>query len=98
MNLKTGILLILFCVLLGGIVVGQRLQIRSVAFDAGQHERELRETEKRNLVLRVQRSRKADPSQMMQRVREAGISLLPPEQKEAPKAEADKGKTKEGKG
>jgi len=98
MNLKTGILLILFCVLLGGIVVGQRLQIRSVAFEAGQDERELRAVEKQNLVLKVDRARKGDPTEMMNRVREAGIPLLPPEQKEAPKPEADKGKKKEGKG
>lgn len=98
MNLKTGILLILFCVLLGGVIVGQRLQIRSVAFEAGQAERELRQTEKQNLVLRVQQSRKSDPTEMMKRVREAGIPLIPPELKDVPQPEADKGKKKDGKG
>ena len=34
MNLKTGILIVIFCVSLGGVIVGQRLQIRSVGFEA----------------------------------------------------------------
>lgn len=88
MNLKTGILLILFGVLLAAVVVGQRLQTRSVAFEAGQAERELRAVEKQNLVLRVERARKSDPTEMMRRVREAGIPLLPPEQKDPAPSEA----------
>lgn len=92
MNLKTGILLILFCVALGGVIVGQRLQVRSVAFEAGQFERELREVEKQNLVLRVELARKSDPTAMMGRVRKEGIRLLPPEQKDAPPAEVKKGR------
>jgi hypothetical protein len=98
MNLKTGILLILFGVLLGGVVVGQRLQIRSVAFEAGQVEREVRAAQKQNLVLRVERTRKSDPTWMMARVREAGIPLLPPEQKVVPVAPQDGARRKEGKG
>ncbi|MBX3473619.1 MAG: hypothetical protein KF754_04490 [Planctomycetes bacterium] len=90
MNLKTGILLILFGVLLAAVVVGQRLQTRSVAFEAGAAERELRLVQKQNLVLRVERARKSDPTEMMRRVREAGIPLLPPEVKEAPPAQVEK--------
>ena len=84
MNLKTGILLIVFAVALGGVIVGQRLQIRSVAFEAGQVEKEVRTAEKDNLVLRVERTRKSDPYDMIRRVRECGINVLPPEQKDPP--------------
>lgn len=94
MNLKTGILLILFCVALGAIIVGQRLQIRSVAFQAGEVERDLRKTEEQNRVLKLELARMRDPVAMMQRVRDAGIPLLPPEVKEQPVVAARTGGTR----
>ena len=48
MNLKTGVLLILFGVALASVVVGQRLMIRSVSFDSGQMTRELSDIKEQN--------------------------------------------------
>jgi len=86
MNLKTGILLIVFCVALGGVIVGQRLKIRSVAFESGQLEREVRQSKERNRVLSVELARKSDPLAMVLRVREAGLNILPPDQEDPPPA------------
>lgn len=79
MNLQTGVIVILFCVALGAVVVGQRLQVRSVGFDAGKLDKELRILEEERRVLQVELARKRDPSAMIERVRAAGLSLLPPE-------------------
>jgi hypothetical protein len=79
MNLKTGILIVLVCVALGAIIVGQRLQIRSIGFEAGQLDVELRELQEKHRVQRVELAHKRDPARIMRHVREAGIELLPPE-------------------
>jgi hypothetical protein len=78
-NLKTGIIAILFCVALAAVIVGQRVQTRSVGFEAAQHSRELRELQEQYRVLKSERARKGDPVEMIRRVREEGIKLLPPE-------------------
>jgi hypothetical protein len=90
-NLKTGIMLILFCVALGGVIVGQRLQIRSVAFDAGALEKDLGVQREQQRVLGVELARKCDPKSMMVKVREAGLNLIPPD-KPDPVPEAPKGR------
>jgi hypothetical protein len=79
MNLKTGILLIIFCVALGAVIVGQRLQIRSVAFEAGAMEKELQLVREKNLVLAVELTRNTNPELMLERVRQHGLNLLPPD-------------------
>lgn len=79
MNLKTGILFVVFCVALGGVIVGQRLQIRSVGFDAAQDDRELRTLQEDRRVLMLDLAAKRDPARMMRAAREAGLALLPPE-------------------
>ncbi len=79
MNLKTGIIAILFCVGLAAVVVGQRVQVRSVGFEAAQYSRELRDLQEQHRVLKSERARKGDPTEMIRRVRSEGINLLPPE-------------------
>jgi hypothetical protein len=79
MNLKTGIIAILFCVGLAAVVVGQRVQIRSVGFEAAQYNHELHELEEEHRVLKSERARMGDPTEMIRRVRAEGIGLLPPE-------------------
>lgn len=88
MNLKTGILLIMFCVALGGVIVGQRLQIRSVAFEVGATESELRLVSETNRVLGVELTTKCNPEEMFKRVRESGLNLLPPDKPDPPKKKA----------
>jgi hypothetical protein len=79
MNTKTGILFVIFCVALASIVVGQRVQIRSVSFEAAQLHRELGELQERQRVLSGERANRANPAEMFRRVRAEGINLLPPE-------------------
>jgi hypothetical protein len=79
MNLKTGIILIMFCVALGGVIVGQRLQIRSVAFEVGALENELRGVQETNRVLGVELTTKSNPEEMFKTVRENGLNLLSPD-------------------
>jgi len=79
MNLKTGILIVVICVALGSILVGQRLQIRSLGFEAGQLDLELRDLQEQRRVHRVELAKKRDPARIMRNVRDAGIRLLPPE-------------------
>src|SRR5690606_39045627 len=50
MNIKTGILFVVFCVALASIIVGQRVQIRSVSFEAAQLNRELNDLQERQRV------------------------------------------------
>jgi hypothetical protein len=79
MNLKTGILSILFCVALAAVIVGQRVQVRGVGFAAAQVDHELRALQEQHRVLKSERADKGNPSAMIQRVRAEGINLLPPE-------------------
>lgn len=79
MNVKTGIIFLVFCVALAGVIVGQRLKIRSVGFEAAQHDRELRDLDERRRVLNAELARKRDPARMIREAREAGLPLLPPE-------------------
>ncbi|MCF6228917.1 MAG: hypothetical protein L3J82_09730 [Planctomycetes bacterium] len=78
MNLKTGVILILFGVSLASIVVGQRLMIRSVSFDSGQMTRELSDIKEQNRVLQAEYAKKRDPLVMLQSARDFGIQILPP--------------------
>jgi hypothetical protein len=79
MNLKTGIILIMFCVALGGVIVGQRQQIRSVPIEDGAMEHEIRGVQETNRVLGVELTTKRNPEDMFKRVRESGLNLLPPD-------------------
>lgn len=79
MNLKTGILFLIFCVGLGGVIVGQRLQIRSVGFDAATLQREANLLAEEQRMLDAELARKRNPAEMIRNIREAGIPLLPPE-------------------
>ena len=79
MNLKTGILFLVFCVALAGVIVGQRLKIRSVGFEAAQLDRELRTLEEKERVLNAELAKKRDPARMIREAREAGLPLNPPE-------------------
>jgi hypothetical protein len=83
-NLKTGIIFLIFCVALAAVIVGQRLQIRSVGFDAAQHDRELRELEERQRVLKAELAKKNDPVVMIRKINDAGLPLLPPEGESKP--------------
>ncbi|MCA8911738.1 MAG: hypothetical protein KDB82_08535 [Planctomycetes bacterium] len=105
MNLKTGILFVIFCVSLGGVIVGQRLQIRSVGFEAAQYDRELRDIHEQKRVLSTQLSNKRDPANMIRAARDAGLPLVAPEgeigplpgkKKSKEEVEAEKAKKKEG--
>jgi hypothetical protein len=78
MNLKTGVLLILFGVALASIVVGQRLQIRSVNYESGQMTRELSDIKEQNRVLKAEYAKARDPYKMIQIAREMGVNLFPP--------------------
>jgi hypothetical protein len=78
-NLKTGIIFLIFCVALAAVIVGQRLQIRSVGFEAAQLDREQRLLEERQRVLNAELAKKNDPARMIREAREAGLPLLPPE-------------------
>ena len=84
MNLKTGIIFLIFCVALAAVIVGQRLQIRSVGFDAAQFDREQRVLEEQQRVLNAELAKKRDPTRMINAAREAGLLLLPPEGVMAP--------------
>jgi hypothetical protein len=84
MNVKTGILFLVFCVSLGGVIVGQRLQIRSVGFEAAQYDRQLRDLHEQRRVLGTRLSNKRDPANMMRAAREAGLPLVAPEGKLGP--------------
>lgn len=84
MNLKTGILFLVFCVALGGVIVGQRLKVRSVGFEAASLQRELNLLAEEQRVLDAELARKRNPAEMMRKVREAGIPLLPPEVQPVP--------------
>ena len=79
MNLKTGILFLVFCVALAGVIVGQRLNIRSVGFEAAQLDRELRVLQEQERVLSAELAKKRDPARMIREAREAGLPLNPPE-------------------
>lgn len=79
MNTKTGILFVIFCVALASVLVGQRVQIRSVGFETAQLSRELEELQERQRVLNGERANRANPTEMFRRVRAEGIQLLPPE-------------------
>lgn len=81
LNLKVGIILIVFLVALGAVIVGQRVQVRSVGFEAAQLNREMRELEEQNRVLRQKHAAAANPAEMIRRIRSEGINLLPPEDK-----------------
>jgi hypothetical protein len=78
MNLKTGILFLVFCVALGGVIVGQRLKIRSTGFEAAQLDRELRVLQEKERVLNAELAKKRDPARMIREAREAGLPLRPP--------------------
>lgn len=78
MNLKTGVILILFSVALASIVVGQRLMIRSVSFDSGKMTRELADLKEQNRVLRAEYSKKRHPLEMLQSARDFGIQIQEP--------------------
>lgn len=84
MNLKTGILFLVFCVALAGVIVGQRLKIRSVGFETAQLDRELRTLEEQERVLNAELARKRDPARMIREAREAGLPLNPPEGESKP--------------
>lgn len=94
MNLKTGVILILFGVALASVVVGQRLMIRSVSFDSGQMTRELSDIKEQNRVLQAEYAKKRDPLVMLQTAREYKIPLLQP----AENLPVIPGKPKEDKG
>lgn len=79
MNLKTGILFLVFCVALAGVIVGQRLKIRSVGFEAAQLDRELRTLEEKERVLNAELAKKRDPVRMIREARDAGLQLQRPE-------------------
>ncbi len=79
MNLKVGIILIVFLVSLGAVIVGQRVQIRSVGFETAQLNRELRDLQEANRVLKDKHAAASNPAEMIRRVRAEGINLLPPE-------------------
>jgi hypothetical protein len=79
MNVKTGIIFVIFCVSLGAVIVGQRLQIRSVGFETAQHDRELMDLRERRRVLNAELARKKNPSRLLQILREKGIPLEAPE-------------------
>ena len=79
MNLKTGILFLVFCVALAGVIVGQRLNIRSVGCEAAQLDRELRVLQEQERVLSAELAKKRDPARMIREAREAGLPLNPPE-------------------
>jgi hypothetical protein len=79
MNVKTGIIFLIFCVALAAVIVGQRLKIRSVGFEAAQLNRELRDLDERKRVLNTEVAKKRDPARMIRESREAGLPLLPPE-------------------
>lgn len=96
MNIKTGILFVVFCVALASIIVGQRVQIRSVSFEAAQLNRELNDLQERQRVLNGERANRANPAEMFRRVRAEGINLLSPEDNlpeipGRPKPEEDEG-------
>ena len=84
MNLKTGILFVVFCVALGAVLVGQRLKIRSVGFEAAQQDRELRVLQEQQRVLNADLARKRDPARMIRESRAAGLPLKPPEGESKP--------------
>lgn len=98
MNLKVGIIFIVFLVALGAVIVGQRVQTRSVGFEAAQLNRELRDLEEQNRVLRERHAAAANPAEMIRRVRAEGINLLPPEDKlpDIPGKRVDDEENKEG--
>lgn len=79
MNLKTGVIFLIFCVALAGVIVGQRLQIRSVGFEAARLDREIRQLEERKRVLNADLAKKRDPARMIREARAAGLPLVPPE-------------------
>lgn len=79
MNTKTGIIFVIFCVSLGAVIVGQRLQIRSVGFETAEIDRELSDLREQERVLGAELSRKQNPSRLFAIVREQGIKLRAPE-------------------
>lgn len=87
MNLNTGLIAILFFVGLGAVVVAQRLQIRSAQYETGVLDRQLREAEEQERVLRVQLTRERDPQALFRRAREMEIPVRPPEET-APQVDA----------
>ena len=101
MNLSTSICALLFFVGLGGIVVAQQLQIRSVNYHIGKAEKQILETDEQIRVLNKKHEEAQNPSRLWERVKELGIPLVPPEFKEEPakpgkpktEASADKGKS-----
>lgn len=101
MNLSTSICALLFFVALGGIVVAQQLQIRSVNYHIGKTESQILETDEQIRVLNKKHEEAQNPSRLWERVKELGIPLVPPEFKEEPakpgkpktEASADKSRT-----
>lgn len=79
MNVKTGIIAVIFCVGLGVIIAGQQLQIRTVSFEAGKLNRESKALAEQNRVLAVKLDRKRNPVEMRRKAIEAGLNLIPPE-------------------
>ena len=93
MNLPTSILALLFFVGLGGIVVAQQLQIRSLNYHIGKTENQVLESEEQIRVLNKQHEEAQNPTRLWAKVRELGIPIVPPEYKEVPEKPGTKPKS-----
>ena len=80
MNFKTAIMALTFFVVLGAIVVGQQLKIRSTGYEVGKLENELRRLEEENRVKNVELARKRDPVALLKAAKEMDLHLVPPEE------------------
>ena len=93
MNLPTSILALLFFVGLGGIVVAQQLQIRSLNYHIGKTEKQILESDEQIRVLNKQHEEAQNPTRLWAKVRELGIPIVPPEYKEVPEKPGTKPKS-----
>ena len=93
MNLPTSILALLFFVVLGGIVVAQQLQIRSINYHIGKTEKQILESDEQVRVLNKQHEEAQNPARLWAKVKELGIPIVPPEYKEEPAKPGQKPKS-----
>ena len=93
MNLPTSILALLFFVVLGGIVVAQQLQIRSINYHIGRTEKQILESDEQVRVLNKQHEEAQNPVRLWAKVKELGIPIVPPEYKEEPAKPGQKPKS-----
>jgi uncharacterized protein (UPF0210 family) len=90
-------LALLFFVILGGIVVAQQLQIRTINYHIGTTEKQILETDEQVRVLNKKHEEAQNPARLWAKVKELGIPIVPPEYKEEPVKPGQKPKAEPGK-